>query len=146
MSTTDKTLLGLCLLSLSIGLMQHGCAKKKMDHLASKPIAASASSSSNILSPNQKDQNPASPISYVVETQPREDAYLSLNAKRLIAIRERDKRLDSGSPIPLSEGFNYFAAREGFKDMLFSSSFNGGSNTLSEAEKWELIESGDLPW
>jgi hypothetical protein len=146
MSTTDKTLLGLCLLSLSIGLMQHGCAKKKMNGLAEKTAAAPVTDRSNTLSMNREEDSPALPISYVVETQPREDAYLSLNTKRLVAIRERDEKLKSQQPVPPTEDFNVFAAREGLKDMLFSDSFNGGSNTLSDAEKWNIVESGNLPW
>lgn len=145
MSTTDKTLLGLCLLSLTIGLTQRSCSKNRMENLSEQDVGASASTAF-ASSPDGENESPPSPISYVVEMQPREDAHLSLNEKRLEAIRERDKRLDSGAPTPLADDFNYFDAREGLKDMLSKGSLTGDTNTLSEAEKWEYIESGDLPW
>ena len=146
MSTSDKTLLGFCLLSLITGFVQHGCSKNKRDHLTKKTVAAVASTRSGPLSTHQKGEKTAPPISYVVETYPRKDAHLSLNEKRLAAIRERNEKMDSPQTIPLAEDLNYFDAREGLKDMLFNDFLTGETNTLNTAEKWEFIESGNLPW
>lgn len=156
MNTSDKTLIGICVLSLSIGLVQQGCSRKKIAHLSNEiaseqPISANTSNSSSTVKTTPTkwisgDLTPYVEYTHVVNEDPPADSSLSLNQQRLAAIREKNETLHSQELTPMPDDFNYFAAREGYKDMLFSSSFNGGSNTLSEAEKWKIIESGDLPW
>ncbi|MDF7800457.1 hypothetical protein P4C99_13350 [Pontiellaceae bacterium B1224] len=154
MTPSDKTLLGICILSLSIGFVQHGCSKRKIALLSENSASEQPGLENSDTSSTGKtatkwtngDLKPYIEYTHVVKTDSPKDTSLSLNQQRRAAIRERNEKLHSQQPVPPSEGFDYFAAREGYKDMLFSSSFNGGSNTLSEAEKWELIESENLPW
>lgn len=145
MTTSDKTLLGIFILSLSIGVAQHGCTKRKVAHLSEKTIATQIVAGSQTTSTNGPDGDLTPPDTYVVNTHRRKDPSLSLNEIRRIAIRERNENMSSQQPRVPADDPNYFTAREGFKDMLFSDSSTGTSN-LSDEEKWKLIESGVLAW
>lgn len=155
MTTSDKTLLGILVLSLTVGLVQHSYTKgKKAQRLLNTESVRSATSAEGTNPPSSDatmewsggNLTPYVEYTHIVDSEPQTDTSKSKNQQRMEAIREKHLNLGSQNPVQLDEGFDYFSAREGMKEMLFSSSFNGGSNTLSEAEKWAIIESGDLPW
>lgn len=146
MSTPDKAILGFCACCLLAGLLQHGCSKHSTD--APVQTANEHPAPDSTPGPADSKQTVTSRRHFVVNDLPAPGTAIiriSPDQKRREAIRERRKNPNT-KPVKMGEDFNYFEAREGLKEELFSSSFNGGSNTLSEAEKWQLIESGDLLW
>ncbi|MDZ8120306.1 hypothetical protein [Pontiella agarivorans] len=147
MSATDKTLLSICILSLVAGLLQHGCSKR----IDKKDAALAQKSASGTFSaPAQNETNPNGTsiptFVHIVNDEPAESMPENEHDRRMNAIHKHIDNLENQEPIKLPDDFDLFTAREGLKDMLFSPTFDSGTNTMTDAEKWEFIEAGNLPW
>lgn len=80
------------------------------------------------------------------EAATRRDLSISINDQKAHIISQKLKP-NRREPIILPDDFNSFEAKENMKYLLFSDgASNGKTNTLSEAEKWQIIDSGARAW
>ena len=88
---------------------------------------------------------PNAPRTYVVESGPKRDLSVSINKQRQLAIQKQRKNA-TPPQITKAEDINPFKAKETLKKIMFSSSFVEANGTMTDEEKWELVEAGAQIW
>lgn len=139
MSRTDKTLLAFCAGCLLIGLLQHSMSAHRH---TDKPVTAEKKQTS----PSQADtpkavQQTRQADTYIVNNLPKPGTaggHKSQSRQRTAAILERQANRKKENSSPADD----FQMREAYKSQIF----NDPDSTLTDAEKWEIIESGAVPW
>lgn len=141
MNTTDKALLGFCAGCLLIGLLQHSLKERRQTAEAAvtekKQTAPHRTDAQEITHGSQKKQK----LVYVVDDLPKPGtsaSHQSRNQQRMNAMLARKEKREKKESSPADD----FQTREAYKSQIF----NDPSCTLTEAEKWELIESKAIPW
>lgn len=153
MSRADKTVVMMFLFTLFIGVVQYQV------RLSKKKVAGH----SEVVTSNAVKQGlPGSPWQVVLRPEEErisladlrelskqgEDGSVSFEERRQIAILaalERSKTQGEPEPFIFPPDFDYFAAKESMKEWVFSEEFDEQCQ-MTEEEKWELVESGNLPW
>ena len=144
MNLKDIIIIGSVAICSLFGIIQHSLAnnKDKPEEVTAKisaPTDASTTENSYLI------EEPAAIHKHTVKTRRARNYTQSYNDRRRAAIQKQRSAEKETQKEYESSDIDYFAAREGLKKELFSASFNGGNNNLSDEEKWKLIESGSLP-
>ena len=143
MSTADKLILGALTLCVVTGVAQNISTKKEKPdpnrHTVKKERADHAAPTRDSLS--HSETAPRAAYTHKVHLPVNGNFSRSRHAQRMADIGKQ--REVQENPSPEIQHIDCFSAREGLKDILFSDSYEG---TLSEEEKWKLIDSGNLPW
>jgi hypothetical protein len=143
MDTSDKVILGICVGCLLIGLLQHSITTRQ--HAAEpsgtnkQPTSATAEQEPSLL---QEKPNNTQTQYHIVNDLPKPGEVVMQKSRykqKTEAMQERQKNKEKWDP---REDPDYFQIREGYKKRIL----DDPTSTLTDKEKWEIIESNAIPW
>lgn len=146
MTKSDKIIISITVTCLIAGVIHTSLTKRNpRTQQSSKPTRKEniqLTQSTPTTSGQSEDIACSSPLvlRHNVQIEMVGDFSKSRSLQRKLAV-QADKNKNTSSFDPQS--IDYFAAREAMKDILFDKSYEG---PLTEEEKWELIQSRNLPW
>ncbi|QBG47142.1 hypothetical protein EGM51_06925 [Verrucomicrobia bacterium S94] len=142
MDTSDKIILGVCSGCLLIGLLQHRATTRR-ETVPPQTEMDEQSASTGKQQPTGRKANDGKTY-HIVNDMPEPGAVIaqkSRNRQKLETALERREKWGKEKWDP-RDSPDYFQIREGYKNMIL----NDPSSTLTEAERWEIIESRAIPW
>lgn len=145
MKTFDTIALGTCILCIITGVIKH-----RPNETSSTSPMNNQTSPLNSTDPDHQPLNETNSTN-ITFVHPEEEIAeikilsISQSERKKMAIAQY-MALDEPQIDPPPPDFDYYTAREALKKYLFSAREDGETNQLSEAKRWEIINSELLPW
>jgi hypothetical protein len=144
MNSSDKVIISVVIVCAVAGLVQTTIQQRDgKDMITETVVATNAAPEKKISSEGYADYETKQVVDYEHNIQINTGVNQSRSLLQQRKLSVRQKRSRTGRQQYDQRNIDYFAAREGMKDILLQESYEG---SLTQTEKWELIESGALPW